>query len=94
MLPGTEVLTGRITRIDHAARRACFQPQDGTAYSLSYDILVLVPGSVSRTLPIPGLAENAVGFRTWPRQYTYATTCSHNSITPRRSRNRSSGGER
>ena len=63
VLPGTEVLTGRITRIDHAARRACFQPQDGTAYSLSYDVLVLVPGSVSRTLPIPGLAENAVGFK-------------------------------
>ena len=63
VLPGTEVLTGRITRIDHAARRACFQPQDGTAYSLSYDILVLVPGSVSRTVPIPGLAENAAGFK-------------------------------
>ena len=63
VLPGTEVLSGRITRIDHAARRACFQPHDGTAYSLSYDILVLAPGSVSRTLPIPGLAENAVGFK-------------------------------
>ena len=63
VLPGTEVLTGRITRIDHAARRACFQPRDGTAYSLSYDILVLATGSVSRTLPIPGLAENAAGFK-------------------------------
>lgn len=64
VLPGTEVLSGRITRIDHAARRACFQPRDGTAYPLSYDILVLATGSVSRTLPIPGLAENAVGFKT------------------------------
>ena len=64
VLPGTELLSGRITRIDHAARRADFQPQDGTAYSLSYDILVLAAGSVSRTLPIPGLAENAVGFKT------------------------------
>ena len=63
VLPGTEVLSGRITRIDHAARRACFQPRDGTAYPLSYDILVLATGSVSRTLPIPGLAENAVGFK-------------------------------
>ena len=64
VLPGTELLSGRITRIDHDARRADFQPQDGTAYSLSYDILVLAAGSVSRTLPIPGLAENGVGFKT------------------------------
>jgi len=63
VLPGTEVLSGRIARIDHVARRACFQPRDGTAYSLSYDILVLATGSVSRTLPIPGLAENAAGFK-------------------------------
>ena len=63
VLPGTEVLSGRITRIDHDARRACFQPRDGTAYVLGYDILVLATGSLSRTLPIPGLAENAVGFK-------------------------------
>ena len=64
VLPGTELLSGWITRIDHDARQADFQPRDGTAYSLSYDILVLAAGSVSRTLPIPGLAENAVGFKT------------------------------
>jgi len=63
VLHGTEVLSGRITRIDHHARLACFQPRGGTAYSLSYDILVLATGSVSRALPIPGLAENAVGFK-------------------------------
>ena len=63
VLRGTEVLSGRITRIDHHARLACFQPRDGTAYLLSYDILVLATGSVSRTLPIPGLAENAAGFK-------------------------------
>ncbi len=57
------MLSGRITRIDHHARLACFQPRDGTAYLLSYDILVLATGSVSRTLPIPGLAENAAGFK-------------------------------
>ena len=54
VLPGTEVLTGRITRIDHAARRACFQPQDGTAYSLSYDVLVLVAGFGLQDAAHPG----------------------------------------
>lgn len=31
---------------------------------LGYDHLVLAPGSVSRTLPIPGLAEHGIGFKT------------------------------
>lgn len=32
--------------------------------ALTYDELVLAPGSVSRTLPVPGLAEHGIGFRT------------------------------
>jgi NADH dehydrogenase len=31
---------------------------------VTYDHIVVVPGSVSRTLPIPGLREQAVGFKT------------------------------
>ena len=31
---------------------------------LSYDELVLAPGSISRTLPVPGLAEHGIGFKT------------------------------
>lgn len=31
---------------------------------LPYDILVLSPGSVARTRPIPGLAEHGIGFKT------------------------------
>jgi NADH dehydrogenase FAD-containing subunit len=31
---------------------------------LSYDLLVMAAGSISRTLPIPGLAEHGVGFKT------------------------------
>ncbi|MEO3756240.1 NAD(P)/FAD-dependent oxidoreductase [Streptomyces sp. B6B3] len=30
---------------------------------LPYDHLVLAPGSISRTLPVPGLAEHGIGFR-------------------------------
>ena len=43
-LPGAEVLTGRVTGIDHGARRAFFQPRDGTGYMLRYDVLVLAAG--------------------------------------------------
>jgi NADH dehydrogenase len=58
-----QVLGGRITSIDHAARTARFQPHEGPACDLSYDILVMAVGSIARTLPIPGLRESGIGFK-------------------------------
>jgi NADH dehydrogenase len=58
------VLAGEVTRIEHARRVAVVQPIVGPAREVPYDHIVVVPGSVSRTLPIPGLRENAVGFKT------------------------------
>jgi NADH dehydrogenase len=58
------VLTGAITEIRHAEREATFQPVEGEPRTLSYDQLVVAPGSVSRTLPIPGLREHGIGFKT------------------------------
>ncbi|WP_374207623.1 NAD(P)/FAD-dependent oxidoreductase [Streptomyces sp. XM4193] len=37
---------------------------DGANLTLDYDELVLAPGSVSRTLPVPGLADHGIGFKT------------------------------
>ncbi len=59
-----EVLTGTVTRIDHARRRVTVTPMEGPPREVTYDQLVVAPGSVARTLPIPGLAETAVGFKT------------------------------
>jgi NADH dehydrogenase len=39
---------------------------DGREEELAYDQLVVAVGSVSRTLPIPGLAEHAKGFKSLP----------------------------
>lgn len=64
VLKGAQVLTGRITGLDHNERTAEFQPVQGPARTLSYDILVMAAGSIIRVLPIPGLAEHAVGFKT------------------------------
>ncbi|MEU0743860.1 NAD(P)/FAD-dependent oxidoreductase [Streptomyces sp. NPDC006134] len=63
------VLIGEATAIDHAARTATVTTpateEEGTgARRLTYDELVLAPGSVARTLPVPGLAEHGIGFRT------------------------------
>jgi NADH dehydrogenase len=59
-----KVLAGQIMRIDHARRAATVHPIVGPEFEVSYDHIVVAPGSVSRTLPIPGLRENAVGFKT------------------------------
>ncbi|WP_182113273.1 MULTISPECIES: NAD(P)/FAD-dependent oxidoreductase [unclassified Actinotalea] len=62
-LEGVDVLTGRVTEIRHAERRLAIAPLEGASYEISYDHLVVALGSVSRTLPIPGLAEQAMGFK-------------------------------
>jgi NADH dehydrogenase len=38
----------------------------GTVEDLSYDHLIVALGSVSRTLPVPGLAEYGIGFKSLP----------------------------
>ena len=58
------VLSGEVLTISHANRVATVQPIVGPPVEVGYDHIVLAPGSVSRTLPIPGLRENAVGFKT------------------------------
>src|SRR6476646_7147689 len=58
------VLGGRVTRIDHERGRVLFEPHEGAPCELEYDQLILAPGSVARTLPIPGLREVGIGFKT------------------------------
>jgi NADH dehydrogenase len=58
------ILTGAVSGLDHDRKVAFVQPVEGPAIELPYDIVVLCPGSVARTLPIPGLADQAIGFKT------------------------------
>ncbi|TCC46846.1 NAD(P)/FAD-dependent oxidoreductase [Kribbella capetownensis] len=62
-LKGCRVVTGRVTGIDHANRVAKVMPEEGPEYELAYDQVVVALGSIARTLPIPGLAEEATGFK-------------------------------
>ena len=64
VLKQCRVLTGLVTGIDHASRTATVLPLEGAAYPVRYDVIVVAPGSVVRTLPIPGLAEQGIGFKT------------------------------
>ncbi len=58
------VLTGPVTGIEHARRAVIVEAADGHIKELGYDVLVVALGSVARTLPIPGLAECGIAFKT------------------------------
>jgi len=58
------VVTAAVSHVEHASKTATIQPFEGEPYQLGYDLLVMCPGSVSRLLPIPGLAEHGIGFKT------------------------------
>ncbi|MBP0455032.1 MULTISPECIES: NAD(P)/FAD-dependent oxidoreductase [unclassified Kitasatospora] len=63
-LKKAEVLTGAVTGVDHARKVATIQPAAGDSYELPFEYLVVATGSVSRTFPIPGLAEHGIGMKT------------------------------
>ncbi|MET9324928.1 NAD(P)/FAD-dependent oxidoreductase [Streptomyces sp. NPDC003038] len=69
VLDKCRIVIGEAQRIDHAKRTATVTTlataEEGTgATEIAYDELVLAPGSISRTLPIPGLADYGIGFKT------------------------------
>ncbi|QHT54801.1 NAD(P)/FAD-dependent oxidoreductase [Cellulomonas sp. H30R-01] len=62
-LKGVDVLQGKVSQIHHAERTVEITPEEGEPYWITYDHLVVGLGSVARTLPIPGLAEQGIGFK-------------------------------
>lgn len=63
-LKRTHVVTAKVTGIDHAQKVATIAPPLGDPYELAYDQIVVTAGAVSRTFPIPGIADNAIGMKT------------------------------
>ncbi|MGL4340185.1 MAG: NAD(P)/FAD-dependent oxidoreductase [Rhodoglobus sp.] len=59
----TRIITAKVTKIDHATTTATITPKAGEPFSLDYDIVVVTAGSVSRTFPIPGVADEAIGMK-------------------------------
>ncbi len=62
MCPHSELLLGRATELDTEHRRVTVKTEDGIR-TLVYEELVVALGTISRTLPIPGLADHALGFK-------------------------------
>ncbi|MFD1833135.1 MULTISPECIES: NAD(P)/FAD-dependent oxidoreductase [Streptomyces] len=69
VLPHCRIVTGEAKAVDHARRTAVVETlateHTGSGpVEVSYDELVIAPGSVSRALPVPGLADHGIGFKT------------------------------
>ena len=62
-LKRTKVITAKVTKIDHANKKATITPEVGDPWDVDYDIVVVTAGAVSRTFPIPGVAEGAIGLK-------------------------------
>ena len=62
MCPRAELIVGRVTSLDPERRTVAVDALDGPL-EVRYERLVLALGSISRTLPVPGLAEHGLGFR-------------------------------
>ena len=62
----TELRIGSVTRADPDRKVVTVANEDGREEELSYDHLIVALGSVSKTLPIPGLEEHAIGFKALP----------------------------
>ena len=62
MCPHAEFVLGRATSVDFEQSRVQVETIEGHV-ELSYHDLVIALGAISRTLPIPGLADYALGFK-------------------------------
>jgi NADH dehydrogenase len=62
MCPHAELVLGRATAVDHGRRRARVETEEDVL-NIDYSELVVALGAISRTLPIPGLADHALGFK-------------------------------
>jgi len=60
----TDLRLGQVTSADPVARCVHVDTLEGHDERLDYDHLIVALGAVSRTLPIPGLTEHAIGFKT------------------------------
>src|SRR5438270_6952247 len=63
-LDRTDIRLGHVTGADPARNELRYTSVDGRPETVRYDQLIVALGSVSRVLPLPGLAEHGLGFKT------------------------------
>src|SRR5687767_1720018 len=65
-LDHTDLRIGTIIEAEPERNVVRVQALEGHTEELSYDQLIVAVGAVSRTLPVPGLAEHGIGFKSLP----------------------------
>ena len=78
ILKRTNLRLGAVTAHDPARHTVTLTSHDGEREELHYDQLLIALGSVSRSLPIPGLDRHAIGFKSladaiWIRNHMVET---------------------
>jgi NADH dehydrogenase len=78
ILDRTYLRLGSIAGHDPVAKTVELRTREGETEQLPYDQLLLALGSVSRVLPVPGLSEHAIGFKSladaiWLRNHVIET---------------------
>jgi len=63
-LKKTNLVSGKILHVEHATKTATIEVAGLEPYKMKYDQIVMTGGAVSRTFPIPGVADFAIGLKT------------------------------
>ena len=63
-LSKTKLITGRMLKVNHKQKKATIAIEGTKNLVLEYDQIVMTAGAVTRTFPIKGIAEEAIGLKT------------------------------
>jgi NADH dehydrogenase len=63
-LKKTILISGRMAKVTHKTRKAVIDIEGGKPMTIAYDQLIMTAGAVTRTFPIKGVAEEAIGMKT------------------------------
>jgi NADH dehydrogenase len=59
----TKIVSGMVTGISHADRKVTIRPAQGPDYTMTYDVIAVTAGAVTRTFDVPGVADRAIGMK-------------------------------
>ncbi|HEY3562248.1 MAG TPA: FAD-dependent oxidoreductase [Kribbella sp.] len=59
----TKLVAGMVTGISHADKTVTIRPSEGADYTMTYDVIAVTAGAVTRTFDVPGVAERAIGMK-------------------------------
>jgi NADH dehydrogenase len=59
----TKIVAGMVNHIGHRTRTVVIRPAHGPDFTMTYDVLVVTAGAVTRTFDVPGVADRAIGMK-------------------------------